>query len=222
MENNDMARAAAPSKKTTPAATLHAAFVTQIYQAPLGGAADLNAALEQACWAIAEEDEAGQAWAEEHAYAGYTSYASLNDLAWRNPAFSALEKALDRHVAAYAEAAGFDLGARTLTCNSLWINILDPDGMHSGHIHPHSVVSGVYYVAVPEGASALRFEDPRLGMMMAAPQRRSDAPDMLAPFRSFAPAPGMVLLWESWLRHEVVANRADDPRVSISFNYGLR
>ena len=30
---------------------------------------------------------------------------------------------------------------------------------------------------------------------------------------------GMLLLWESWLRHGVESNRANGPRISISFNY---
>jgi uncharacterized protein (TIGR02466 family) len=29
----------------------------------------------------------------------------------------------------------------------------------------------------------------------------------------------MVLLWESWLRHEVMASAAKGERISISFNY---
>jgi uncharacterized protein (TIGR02466 family) len=33
------------------------------------------------------------------------------------------------------------------------------------------------------------------------------------------PVPGTVLLWESWLRHEVVQNTARGQRISVSFNY---
>jgi uncharacterized protein (TIGR02466 family) len=33
------------------------------------------------------------------------------------------------------------------------------------------------------------------------------------------PVPGTVLLWESWLRHEVPLNEAESERISISFNY---
>ena len=36
----------------------------------------------------------------------------------------------------------FDLGGRRLKLDSLWVNLLKPGGAHSGHIHPHSVVSG--------------------------------------------------------------------------------
>lgn len=213
-----MARSS-PKSTSGVAATTHALFVTTVYQAALGSSEDLNPALMAACLAIAEDDTAGQEWCAQKAYPGYTSYASLNDLEWRDPSFKALGRALDKHVGAFAEIAQFDLGARALVRDSLWINVLEPGGFHSGHIHPHSAVSGTYYVSIPDGASALRFEDPRLGMMMAAPPRRSEAAEAFKSFVPVAPQPGMVLLWESWLRHEVLLNEADDVRVSISFNY---
>jgi uncharacterized protein (TIGR02466 family) len=55
--------------------------------------------------------------------------------------------------------------------------------------------------------------------MMAAPTRRPDAPEALKQFVSVQPNAGTVLMWESWLRHEVPANRARAPRISVSFNY---
>ena len=79
------------------------------------------------------------------------------------------------HVARFADSLDFDLGDRPLVLDSLWVNILDPLGMHAGHIHHGSVVSGTYYVALPEGAAGLKFEDPRLTQMMAAPPRRNKA-----------------------------------------------
>ncbi len=72
---------------------------------------------------------------------------------------------------------------------------------------------------MPEGASAIRFEDPRHAMMMAAPMRRKDARYELRPFIYVAPEVGDVLLWESWLRHEVPMNMAEEDRISVSFNY---
>ncbi len=73
---------------------------------------------------------------------------------------------------------------------------------------------------MPDGASAIKFEDPRLPMMMAAPGRKSKARDELRSFIYVAPEIGDVLLWESWLRHEVPLNMSDDERISVSFNYG--
>jgi uncharacterized protein (TIGR02466 family) len=168
------------------------------------------------------EDRAGQRWAKEHGYRGYTSYASLDDLPRRASAFADLKKRLGRHAATFAKDLHLDLGGRRLALDSLWVNVLKPGGSHTGHIHPHSVLSGTYYVAVPPGASALKLEDPRLPLMMAAPPRERDAPQDAQTFVYVDPAPGQVLLWESWLRHEVPANAARTDRISISFNYAWR
>ena len=170
---------------------------------------------------LAEDDEAGRRWSRAHGYRGYTSYASLNDLTSRDPRFAELVRRLNRHVAAFARDCAMDLGGRRLKLDSLWVNLLKPGGAHSGHIHPHSVVSGTVYVAVPPGSGALKLEDPRLPMMMAAPPRLPDAPEDLRTFVYADPEPGRVFLWESWLRHEVVPGAGKGDRISVSFNYRL-
>ena len=197
-------------------------FVTRLYRANLAEFAKAPDAseLESACWSIAEDDEAGQDWCEENGYPGYTSYASLDDLPWRFPVFKDLVKCLNKHVAAFVKDLNFDLDGKKVKLDSLWINILPPGGVHTSHIHPHSVISGTTYVTMPEGASAIKYEDPRSAMMMAAPTRKPDAPRELRNFIYIAPEMGEVLLWESWLRHEVPLNMADEARISVSFNYG--
>ncbi len=201
--------------------TIKTLFVTPIYHAALfehGDAVDPSE-LTHSCWSIAEDDEAGQEWCDENGYPGYTSYASLTDLGWRFPIFADLIKILDKHVAAFVAELDFNLDGRELKLEDLWINILPEGGTHASHIHPHSVISGTTYVSMPEGASAIKFEDPRLPMMMAAPARKKDAREELRQFIYVAPKVGDVLLWESWLRHEVPVNTAEDERISISFNY---
>lgn len=192
-------------------------FVTKLYRARVEGVS--NDELLRACQSIATEDAAGQLWSKEKSYRGYTSYASLNDLPKRDPSIGALAKGLDRHAAAFARSLNLDLAGRKLKLDSLWINVLEPGGAHSGHIHPHSVLSGTYYVDVPPGASALKLEDPRLPLMMAAPPRSEDAPEEERTFVYVTPQAGDVLMWESFVRHEVPANGAKRARVSISFNY---
>ncbi len=203
--------------------TISTLFVTRLYRNLLTGrrAGDLNRELAATCQLIAAEDQAGQAWSQQHGYAGYTSYASLDDLCRRAPAFADLELALDGHVAAFAKELQLDLDRRRLVRDSMWINVLLDGGAHTGHIHPGAVISGTYYVAVPPGAGAIRFEDPRLPLMMAAPPRKTRARLDNRTFVEVAPKAGEVLLWESWLRHEVLPNRVDAPRVSVSFNYRL-
>ena len=197
-------------------------FVTRLYRArlaELGKTVDPQE-LEASCLSIADDDEAGQAWCEENGYPGYTSYASLTDLGWRFPIFKDLVKVLDKHVAEFASDLQFDLGDKKLKLDSLWINILPEGGIHTSHIHPHSVISGTTYVAMPEGASAIKYEDPRSAMMMASPMRVKDARPEMRQFIYVAPDVGDVLLWESWLRHEVPMNMSEEERISVSFNYG--
>jgi len=196
-------------------------FVTRLYRAALSEhdpAIDARE-LEASCYSIAEDDEAGQAWCETEGYPGYTSYASLTDLPWRFPIFADLVKALDAHVAAFAEDLEFDLDGRALKLEDIWINILPEGGSHGSHIHPHSVISGTTYVAMPEDASALKLEDPRSARMMAAPTRRKGAREELQTFVYARPQVADVLLWESWLRHEVPMNMSEEDRISVSFNY---
>ena len=195
-----------------------ALFATRFYEGEISSP-ELVAELEGSCRSLAEEDSAGRRWSSDHGYRGYTSYASLNDLPKRDPAFADLVRHLNGHVAAFASDCAFDLGGRRLKLDSLWVNVLKPGGAHSGHIHPHSAVSGTVYVAVPPGSGVLKLEDPRLPMMMAAPPRRAEAPDDLRTFVYAEPKPGSLFLWESWLRHEVVPGTAKGERISISFNY---
>lgn len=202
-------------------ADISSLFVTRLYRARLsehGPAIDTDE-LRASCYSIAEDDEAGQDWCEENGYPGYTSYASLTDLPWRFPIFADLVKSLDAHVRAFAEDLEFDLDGRELKLEDIWINILPEGGSHGSHIHPHSVISGTTYVSMPDGASSLKLEDPRSARMMAAPARRKDARPELQTFIYAKPQVGDVLLWESWLRHEVPMNLSEDDRISVSFNY---
>lgn len=204
--------------------SLQSLFVTQLLRDSFAKDKDwdeLNSDLETACMQVAEDDEAGQNWCEQNGYDGYTSYASLNDLADRASAFRILKEKLDEKAHVFSKASHMDIGSAKWEMDSFWINILNPLAAHSGHIHPHSVISGTYYVKTPDGAGALKLEDPRLPMMMNAPSPQKEAPISAKRFVYEKPEPGTVMMWESWLRHEVTANMGEDLRISISFNYSL-
>ena len=192
-------------------------FVTKLYSVQLSRP-ELLRDLARSIRSLARDDTAGRRWSRDHHYSGYTSYASLNDLPKRDPAFADLSKLLTRHAATFAREAAFDLH-RKPRLDSLWANLLKSGGHHSGHIHPHSIISGTLYVEVPKGSGKIRFEDPRLPLMMAAPTRRPDSEVEFQPFVTVEPQIGLLLLWESWLRHEVLAGTGRGERLSISFNF---
>ncbi len=196
---------------------IHKLFPTSIYGAPLG--VSLHAELEAACLKLAAEDEAGRAWSRDGLRGGYTSYASIYDLPSRAPVFAALVENLGRHIAAFARAVEFDMQGRRFVLDSIWVNVLQEAGSHPAHIHPHSAISGTYYVSVPPGGAALYFEDPRTGLMMSAPPRAKTARPENRDVVAMRPKAGNLFLWESWLRHGVEPHGGKSPRISISFNY---
>jgi uncharacterized protein (TIGR02466 family) len=194
-------------------------FPTLIYRAPLlsRGAAALNRELLEDCQRIRAHYAAGRRWSRRGYPGGYTSYGSLDQLHRLSSTFDRLRVAVDRHVRRFARALEWDPAAGRLVMTDCWLNIMPLGVAHGFHLHPQSAISGTYYVRTPRGAPGLKFEDPRLSRMMAAPPRRADAGQRA--HVSYPARAGELLLFESWLRHEVPANPVKAERISISFNY---
>lgn len=194
-------------------------FPTLIYEAPLlgRGAAALNRELLDECHRIRDRDAAGRRWSKHRYPGGYTSYGTLDQLHRMSSTFVCLREALDRHVRAFARQQDWDLDRRALQMTDCWANLMPRGVSHSLHLHPQAAVSGTYYVRTPAGSPGLKFEDPRLSKMMAAPARRAGS--RRAAHITYPARAGRVILFESWLRHEVAANPVAAERVSISFNY---
>jgi uncharacterized protein (TIGR02466 family) len=171
------------------------------------------------CARIRAADPAGRRWSEKHYPRGYTSYGSLDQLHRMSSTFVTLRESIDREVAAFAKAQHWDLRGGRLAMSDCWVNVMGEGAAHTRHLHPHAVVSGTYYVKTPRGASSLKFEDPRLASLMAAPARKPSAPDAMAAHVEVPAVAGQVILFESWLRHEVPASAVAAERISLSFNY---
>ena len=199
-----------------------ALFPTLIYRRALAGtgAARFNRSLADECQALAASDAAGRRWSAKNYLGGYTSYGSHDRLHLVSSVFAGLRKRIDPHVKAFVKRLHFDLGGRALAMTDCWLNVMPAGVVHSLHLHPASIVSGTYYVTMPRGAGALKFEDPRLSRQMAAPPRRVDAPRAMRAHVGVAAKAGDLILFESWLRHEVPPAHFAGERVSISFNYG--
>ena len=200
---------------------VRALFPTHVYTAalPARTAAPLNAALLRECQQLRRDDAAGRRWSASNYPGGYTSYGSVARMQRVSPTFERLERLIDRHVRRFAAALAFDLRDRELAMTDCWVNLMRRGAAHGLHLHPLSVISGTYYVATPPGAPGLKLEDPRLDRMMAAPPRRADAPAERRPWVVLPVRAGSLVLFESWLRHEVPAHGGRGERASISFNY---
>lgn len=196
-------------------------FPTTVYRAALQarGAAAFNARLLRESQQMRADDAAGRRWSARHYPGGYTSYGSQCRMHRLSPTFAELERRLQRHVQRYARALALDLTHRELVMTDCWINVMPPGVVHSLHLHPLATISGTYYVRTPAGSSPLKLEDPRLERFMAAPPKRADAPPRLRPWVSLPARAGQLVLFESWLRHEVPPHLGRGDRVSISFNF---
>lgn len=196
-------------------------FPTYIYHEPLqkNGLEAFNSDLAAECRGLREYDAAGRKWSDRNYPGGYTSYASLNQLHRFSSTFAGLERKLTAHVRKFARELDMDLRGRTITLTDLWVNIMPEHAAHSLHLHPLSFISGTYYVVTPPGCPGLKFEDPRLDRFMAAPPKITAARPANRAHITYPAKAGHVLLFESWLRHEVAANRTAAERISVSFNY---
>ncbi len=200
---------------------IRAWFPTHIYCEPLqkSGRARFNADLADECRRLRDFDAAGRRWSAKNYPGGYTSYASMNELHRFSSTFAELEKKFTRHVRAFARTLDMDLRGRSIRLTDLWVNIMPPTAAHSLHLHPLSFISGTYYVTTPRDCPGLKFEDPRLSKFMAAPPKLPDARRENKIHVTYPAEAGNVILFESWLRHEVAANRTTAERISVSFNF---
>jgi uncharacterized protein (TIGR02466 family) len=200
---------------------IRALFPTLIFRESLTGpdSGRFEQDLADECRSLAASDAAGRRWSARHYLGGYTSYGSLDRLHLVSSLFARLRRRIDPHVRSFVRSLHYDLSGRTLAMSDCWANVMPAATVHSLHLHPTSFVSGTYYVEVPKGAGALKFEDPRLALHMATPPRRADAPQGFRPFVSLPAQAGDLVLFESWLRHEVPPARFSGERISISFNY---
>lgn len=208
-----------------PTVKIQKLFPTYLYQSRLTTEAKiskLNKELLIEAYQIQHADLEGQIWSEKNYLGGFTTYGSMGRLDVFSSTFNILKKYLDIHVEKFAKELEFDVAKGSIKLNSLWLNIMPSHVVHSNHLHPQSVISGTYYLQMPPKASALKFEDPRLNSFMAAPALKPNARQDRRPFHSIKATPGDLVLFESWLRHEVPPSLNKRDRISISFNYDWR
>lgn len=196
-------------------------FPTLVYRGRLrhSGWRAFNNRLLRECRQLREDDAGGRRWSATNYPGGYTSYNSVHRVHQISPTFAELERRLWRHVRSFATSLQFDLTQRELTMTDCWVNIMPRQVVHGLHLHPLATLSGTYYVRTPKGCAGLKLEDPRLDRFMAAPARQ---PHSRLENRRWVIVPaqeGELVLFESWLRHEVPPNPVAAERVSISFNY---
>lgn len=104
-------------------------------------------------------------------------------------------------------------------------NKISKFGAHNLHCHPNCIISGCFYLDVPEGSSKILFKDPRTHhkYIQLEPNFNEGSgdlnclwPDMIKTVKT-----GDFLMWNSWLDHEVLPNLVDSTRYTMVFNIGV-
>lgn len=96
-----------------------------------------------------------------------------------------------------------------------WVNMLDPGAYNTLHLHPNSVLSGCFYLTVPQGAGSIVFRDPRPGVVMDGfPGVGVNCQRDL----QIQPSAGQLVVFPHWLEHRVEPNEATSSRISVAIN----
>lgn len=192
---------------------MHSLFTTYVEQKKLTIAPKVMAQLKWTASQMPAVDEVGVKWSKTNYVGGYTSYDSIPRVDLQFSVFETLKKKIDKEVKAYTKKLGLKFDTGSLELSAMWVNVMPKNVYHAFHIHPLSVISGTFYVSVGKGktASPLRIEDPRASRFMGTPSRKIQM--------DLQPKNSEVILFESWLKHEVPPHQNNEDRISVSFNY---
>ena len=103
---------------------------------------------------------------------------------------------------------------------NMWANINPPGAYNKLHCHPNSLFSSVYYVKSEPNSGRLKIHEPRPGKQLILPSlKKEKLPQDLWDSVYLEPVVGRVVMFPSWLWHEVEPNKSNDLRISISFNF---
>lgn len=187
-------------------------FPTVLSVVKLPGAEELNAKLLKAIADVRTryKDEGSDPWSEF-----FTTYKSQNQL-YELPGFEELTQHVQREADQFAKFLGLDVQLYFTGC---WLNVYGPNHSQDLHVHSQQVISGTYYVQAPPGTPGLSVFSPFSEVMLDAPIATQN--EMNAKFLEIPAVAGELILFRSWTRHCVRANRTPHERISIAFNLSV-
>ena len=108
-------------------------------------------------------------------------------------------------------------------CNGAWVNVHEPNDWAQVHQHPHSMVSGILYLEIPdpnEIAGTLNFSNPNFHPFTEFFYLEYEEFNMFnCQTVSFIPKKGEIFLFPSHLKHSVTQNLTEANRYSLAFDY---
>ena len=102
-----------------------------------------------------------------------------------------------------------------LVVTQCWANKNPPGSKHHEHVHPNSILSGVFYLKQDKTLPPIQFTKSIQGAMKLDPKKYNNlnSETFLLPC-----VDGELLLFPSNLKHSVPTNMGKEARISLSFN----
>ena len=111
-------------------------------------------------------------------------------------------------------------GINDLVLGNFWININGKGDYNLSHDHQKSVISGTYYVSVPDGnmGDLVLERGDTMGFFLTGDIKKemtmANAEHCVKPAQESA-----FYLFPSWIKHRVERNESNKERISIAFNF---
>ena len=145
----------------------------------------------------------------------WSSYA-YDDQLFKRPEFQEISKVIAKYVRAYMDKRQWK-GEAKMLMTELWVNYQEKYQYQEYHDHRERVISGIYYIDVPEGTP---------GIMMQTPLKANFDDlffneDSCQEVNHLKIETGDILLFPSWLNHGVKANMTENASINLAFNFGI-
>jgi|TARA_X000001382_G_scaffold35218_1_gene23206 uncharacterized protein (TIGR02466 family) len=115
-------------------------------------------------------------------------------------------------------ARGIDVKSN-LKMNSFWININRFKDYNQYHTHPGSLFSGVYYIKSLSNSGNIEFKHPASKSIESYwDEKISNTNPLNSCVWEIEPVENRLLIFPSWLEHQVLPNVTQKDRISLSFN----
>ena len=184
-------------------------FPTPIYVIDIPEAPSLNVQLEKDIMEWSQKDKGVQ----KTNIKGWHSTTNMH----QNPEY---QPVVDQLFLAIHQIWEAELLDRKPKLGNMWANINYPNAYNKSHVHPNSLFSGVYYVKSLPNSGKLILRDHRPGSQSILPERKDiEHPPSLLSEVDMEPKEGRIIIFPSWLWHEVEPNKSNETRISISFNF---
>jgi len=130
-----------------------------------------------------------------------------------NQILSSLKSELEKHLNILAKEV-LNYTNDFFITNS-WININPPGTFHKSHNHVNSILSGVYYIRIPDNSPPVSFSKPVRPELLLEPVEWNSYNSSDWKINVLE---GELLIFPSNLQHEVLPNHSMNDRVSLAFN----